>query len=168
MYDKAHSGHIAEAVHRFLTDRKLTLSLAESCTGGQLAAHLTCLPGASKYFLGSVVAYSNEMKTRLLQVPEELIQKHGSVSGEVVEAMCKGILQLTHSDLAIAVTGIAGPDGGTPQKPVGTIWAAIGGRGAVPHVWTFLAHGSRETIIEEAVNVILAKLLGEAFGVEVQ
>lgn len=158
VYD-SDSGKIEEAVQKGFIDRRLTLSLAESCTGGAIASHLTQIPGASRYFLGSVVAYSNQLKTDLLQVPETLLKEKGAVSKEIVEAMLQGILAKTKSDFGIAVTGIAGPDGGTFEKPVGTIWGAVGGKAKKAFVWQFKAYGNRAMVIEYSVNELLGKLL---------
>ena len=152
------SGKIEEAVHHLLIDKKQTLSIAESCTGGAISSTLTHLAGASAYFLGSVVSYSNQIKMDVLHVKAETLQKHGAVSEETVREMIKGILQLTQSDWGIAITGIAGPSGGTPEKPVGTIWAAVGQKGKKEEVWKFKGWGSREMIIQRGVNVVLAKL----------
>ncbi|MCS6979542.1 MAG: competence/damage-inducible protein A [Flavobacteriales bacterium] len=116
-----------ETLHRLLTEKNLTLSLAESCTGGFIAHGLTAHPGSSRYFLGSAVTYSNEAKMRLLGVPENLLKAHGAVSGPVAEAMAGGARKVFGSDWAVAATGVAGPDGGTPDKPVGTVYIAVAG-----------------------------------------
>jgi nicotinamide-nucleotide amidase len=102
-----------------------TVATAESCTGGLVAERITRVPGASEYFLGSVVSYSNEAKVRLLGVPAELIEKHGPVSGEVAEAMARGIKEWTGATIGVSVTGIAGPGGGTEAVPVGTVYVGI-------------------------------------------
>lgn len=149
----------AEAVHQRFIEKGWTLSLAESCTGGSLAARLTHLPGASNYFLGSVVAYSNALKTQLLNVPEPLICEYGAVSREVVMAMLDGILALSGSDYALAVSGIAGPSGGTLEKPVGTIWGGIGARPGQRHLWCWHEEGDRTLIIENSVEQLLEELL---------
>jgi nicotinamide-nucleotide amidase len=99
---------------------------AESCTGGYVASLLTSVPGASAYFPGSVVTYSYEMKTKLLGVRPETLAKYGAVSRETVIEMVNGALQTLEADIAVAISGIAGPDGGTPEKPVGTVWMAVG------------------------------------------
>lgn len=117
---------LPEAIGKLLRERKLSVSVAESCTGGSISAAITSVPGSSEYFKGGIVAYSNEIKENELQVPKDLIQEHGAVSEEVVTAMARGILKKFDTDLAIAVTGIAGPGGGTPDKPVGTVWIAVG------------------------------------------
>ena len=118
---QAPHGKIEEAVHNAFLKAGKTLSLAESCTGGSIAAHLTQLPGASGYFLGSFVCYSNHLKTAVLHVPEEVLKKHGAVSPETARRMALGAQQISGSDFALAVTGIAGPSGGSPEKPIGTI-----------------------------------------------
>lgn len=102
-----------------------TLALAESCTGGMIAARITAVAGSSAYFLEGAVTYSNQAKSRMLEVPPELIETHGAVSAEVACAMALGARRASGSDLALAVTGIAGPDGGTPEKPVGTVYLAL-------------------------------------------
>jgi nicotinamide-nucleotide amidase len=155
---QAPSGRIDEAVHLQLLRLGATLGIAESCTGGAIAARLVRHPGASEYLLGGVVAYSNAMKQALLQVPKELIQSHGAVSGEVVEAMLNGIMDLTGCDYAVAVSGVAGPGGGTPQKPVGTVWCGAAKKDETLYTWQIHARGSREMVIERSLNAVLAKL----------
>jgi len=103
----------------------LTLSTAESCTGGLLAKMLTDIPGSSAYFDRGVVTYSNQSKAEILNVPMELIEEHGAVSAEVAEAMASGMRRLAKTDFALSITGIAGPDGGTEEKPVGTTFIAL-------------------------------------------
>lgn len=101
-----------------------TLATAESCTGGLLASTLTDVSGSSEWFRGSVVAYSNEVKQSLLGVPEQALVEHGAVSEAVVKAMAEGVKQTVGADVSVAISGIAGPTGGTPDKPVGTVWMA--------------------------------------------
>lgn len=113
---------LEEVVGRRLEERGLTLSVAESCTGGLIGDRITDVPGSSTYFKGGVVAYENSAKTELLGVEEALIDAHGAVSEEVAAAMAAGCRLRFESDVAISVTGIAGPSGGTPEKPVGTVW----------------------------------------------
>ena len=108
-----------------LSRNKKTLALAESCTGGTIAQLITSVPGSSKYFLGSVVAYSNQLKLEILGVQEDTISEHGAVSRQVVEQMASGVMKRSGADYSIATSGIAGPDGGTPDKPVGTTWIAV-------------------------------------------
>ncbi len=109
-----------------LLEHQITLGTAESCTGGYLAHRITAVPGSSRYFSGGVVSYSNELKTRLLNVNPETLARHGAVSEATVKEMATGALDLLGTDVAIAISGIAGPGGGTPEKPVGTIWMAVG------------------------------------------
>ncbi len=116
---------IAIEIGRLLRARHATVATAESCTGGYIAHRLTGVAGSSAYFLGSVVAYANAVKSGLLDVPEELIARVGAVSREVVEAMAAGACRRIGSDYAVATSGIAGPGGGTPEKPVGTVWMAV-------------------------------------------
>ncbi len=111
-----------EVVGRLLAENKKTLSVAESCTGGLIGERLTDISGSSAYFIEGVVAYANEAKIRALAVAPELIEKHGAVSKEVAEAMAKGMRERAGTDYAISVTGIAGPTGGTQEKPVGTVF----------------------------------------------
>ncbi len=114
-----------EVVGNYLKKSYKTLSAAESCTGGYLSHLITSIPGSSAYFKGSVVSYTNKAKIELLGVPEQKIIKYGAVSQEVAEAMALGALNRFSSDYALAISGIAGPDGGTPDKPVGTVWIAL-------------------------------------------
>jgi nicotinamide-nucleotide amidase len=121
---------LEEIVGALLRDRSMTIACAESCSGGLLGHRLTDVPGSSDYFLESAVVYSNRAKTRRLGVPAALIEKHGAVSAQVARAMALGIRKTSGADIGIAVTGIAGPGGGTPRKPVGLVYAAIArGRG---------------------------------------
>ncbi|MBF0593528.1 MAG: CinA family protein [Candidatus Omnitrophica bacterium] len=108
-----------------ITGKGLTLAVAESCTGGLIAHTLTNIPGSSVFFKGGVVAYANEIKSRFLKVPSTLIKTHGAVSAPVARAMAEGIRQQFKADIALATTGIAGPGGGTPQKPVGLVFIAM-------------------------------------------
>lgn len=117
---------LEEVVGRMLLKKGKTLATAESCTGGFLAHKITSIPGSSAYFMGSVIAYSNAVKMNQLNVKPTTLKKHGAVSEETVKEMVQGALDLLKTDLAIAISGVAGPDGGTPEKPVGTIWIAIG------------------------------------------
>ena len=116
---------IQEVVGRLLKSKKLTLGTAESCTGGFLSHLITSISGSSEYYMGSTVTYSNESKTALLDVPADLVKQFGAVSEEVVKAMADGAKRKFNSDCALATSGIAGPGGGTPEKPVGTVWIGI-------------------------------------------
>ncbi|HRT04206.1 MAG TPA: CinA family protein [Kiritimatiellia bacterium] len=141
-----------------LLARKQTLATAESCTGGLVGAALTGLPGSSAWYLGGVVAYANELKIRLLGVPAETLAAHGAVSLETARAMAAGARAATGADFAVAITGIAGPSGGTPEKPVGLVFIGV----AAPHgTATFKHHfsGSRAEIRQAATETALRHLL---------
>ena len=136
---------LAAVAGRSLAAQGLTLALAESCTGGLAAHEVTTVAGSSRYFLGGVVAYANEVKTALLHVPEATLAAHGAVSPETACAMAAGVRAATGADFGVAITGIAGPDGGSAEKPVGTVWFGIshGGHTRAEHrAFT----GSREQI----------------------
>lgn len=116
---------LEEKIGVLLKAKHLTLSTAESCTGGGIAALITSVPGSSDYFNGGIVAYSNEAKVSLLQVSAETLEKYGAVSLETVTEMVKGAMESLKTDCAVATSGIAGPGGGTPEKPIGTVWIAV-------------------------------------------
>ncbi|WP_291528674.1 CinA family protein [Bacteroides sp. UBA939] len=115
---------IEEEIGYVLKLKNLSLSTAESCTGGNIAALITSVPGSSEYFNGGIVAYSNEVKMSLLGVSAGTLDNHGAVSRETVIEMVKGAMKAMNTDCAVATSGIAGPGGGTPEKPVGTVWIA--------------------------------------------
>jgi nicotinamide-nucleotide amidase len=119
---------IQEAVGRLLKARGQTLGTAESCTGGYIAHLITSIPGSSHYFKGSIVSYANEIKTSLLHVDPKVLTAEGAVSQPTVEAMVRGALGQLNTDYVVATSGIMGPDGGSPEKPVGTVWIAVGNR----------------------------------------
>lgn len=152
------NGSAAEIQEIFITN-EITLSLAESCTGGALAAELTTIAGCSHYFLGSVVAYANAAKTTILKVEAELIEKYGAVSREVVLKMAEGVQKLTNSDVSLAVSGIAGPGGGSSDKPVGTIWMAIYEKSGECHSEMVHFKGNRQEIICKCINWLLGCLM---------
>ncbi len=122
---------LEQVVGRLLQERGLLFGSAESCTGGYVAHLMTSVPGSSEYFAGSVVAYSNALKTQLLGVRPETLERCGAVSEETVREMVAGALQTLGVQVALAVSGIAGPSGGTPEKPVGTVWLAVGDRARI-------------------------------------
>lgn len=135
------------------------LATAESCTGGLLASTLTDTAGSSEWFAGSVVAYSNEVKSNLLGVAPDILEKHGAVSEPVVLAMAEGVLKTIGAHVSVAISGIAGPGGGTPGKPVGTVWMAWawpGGSRAKLYNFT----GTREQVKEQSVMAAINGLLG--------
>lgn len=119
------AGSLAEAVVGEARANDLRFCFAESCTGGMLGGAVTDIPGASEVFAGSAVCYGNRAKTDVLGVPDDLIRKHGAVSRQCAEAMAEGAAKLFDADVALAVTGVAGPDGGSPEKPVGLVWFAL-------------------------------------------
>ena len=116
---------LQECVGRLLSKYGKTLSTAESCTGGTISQLITSIPGSSEYFLGGVTSYANSVKSGVLGVPTEIIEKYGAVSSECVAAMAEGVRKLTGSDFSVATSGIAGPGGGTPEKPVGLVWIGV-------------------------------------------
>ena len=141
-----------------LRKKNRTIGLAESCTGGSIAALLTSVPGSSGYFRGSIVAYSNEIKRRILDVSESDLLQYGAVSKPVVEQMAKGALQVLGCDYSIAVSGVAGPGGGTPEKPVGTVWIAVASKEfLISKVFRFT--NVREQNIQRAVTTSLVMLI---------
>lgn len=142
---------IEEKLQEICIQKKLTLSLAESCTGGAIAARLTQVAGASQYFLGSIVSYSQYAKDHLLGVPKTVLSQYSAVSEEVAILMLKGLLKALPSDLALSVTGIAGPSGGSDTHPVGTVIMAVGGKTLEPVLSIFHFKGNREEVIAEAV-----------------
>jgi nicotinamide-nucleotide amidase len=155
--------NLEEAVVRQLIEAKRTLACAESCTGGMLGARLTSVSGSSAAFLGGIISYSNEVKERLLGVPVGTLREHGAVSAQTAEAMARGARERLGSDLAVSITGIAGPDGGTPEKPVGLVYIALAdAKGADARENHFI--GQREDIRRRASQVALQmvreKLLG--------
>lgn len=136
-----------------------TVAVAESCTGGLLGGAITSVPGSSRYFSGGVLAYGNSAKISLLSVPPDLIAAHGAVSREVALAMAEGVRSLFQADLAIAVTGVAGPGGGTPEKPVGLVYiggARLGTR--QPYVERHLFEGDRNDVRHATVLAAFAML----------
>ena len=116
---------LEEEVGKLLKLKKISLSTAESCTGGSIAALVTYVPGSSEYFKGGIVAYSNEVKVNLLGVSSSTLEKQGAVSRETVVEMAKGAMKTLKTDCAIATSGIAGPGGGSKEKPIGTVWIAV-------------------------------------------
>jgi nicotinamide-nucleotide amidase len=138
--------------------RGLTLITAESCTGGLIAATLTAIAGSSDVMLGGFVTYSNALKTAILGVPAALIERHGAVSEPVAAAMAQGALERSFADLAIAVTGIAGPGGGGPNKPVGLVWLCAQRRGQPPRTARHVFPGDRQQVRSSTVGVALGML----------
>ena len=144
-----------------LLARNRTLATAESCTGGLVGAALTDLAGSSAWYFGGIVAYSNSLKTRLLGVPPEILAAHGAVSAETAKAMAEGAQEKTGTDLAISITGIAGPSGGTKEKPVGLVFMAVADLGK-PAVYEHRFSGTRAEIRAKAVAAALQHVLDAA------
>jgi PncC family amidohydrolase len=137
------------------------LAVAESCTGGLIGARLTSVSGSSAYFTGGVIAYSNDLKMGLLGVPIGLLESEGAVSGLVVEAMAMGAVMAGAADCGIAVTGVAGPDGGTDEKPVGTVWIGVAlPSGTTSRMYRF--DGDREAVRQQTVDAALQLFLEAA------
>ena len=148
-----------ELVHKTLTGRGLTLATAESCTGGNIARLLTAQAGASAYFKGGVVAYSNEVKENALGVKHSTLETHGAVSEETVREMVEGVRERLGADLAIATTGIAGPDGGTKEKPVGTVWIAVANATHTEAKLLQFGANRRQQNIDRSTNQAFAMLI---------
>ncbi|HHD15137.1 MAG TPA: nicotinamide-nucleotide amidohydrolase family protein [Euryarchaeota archaeon] len=141
------------------------MACAESCTGGFISSAITDVSGASSCFMGSVIAYSNDVKKDILGVANETIDAHGAVSMECAREMVEGVERLFGSDLSLSVTGIAGPEGGTDAKPVGTVFIGVKERGSPPHVEGFLLGGlSRKGFKKEVSDRALGMLFGHALS----
>ena len=150
---------LPELVHSQLTAKGKTLATAESCTGGTIASQLTALAGASRYFRGGVVAYSNEVKECALGVQHNTLEQYGAVSEQTAREMAEGVRERFDSDYAIATTGIAGPDGGTPTKPVGTVWIAVASRTHTEAALLNFPGRRRQQNIDRSVNQAFAMLI---------
>ncbi len=146
-----------EVVGRLLRESGRTLAIAESCTAGMLGMHITKVPGSSNYFLGGIVCYSNEAKIQLCGVPAELLARYGAVSAEVAEAMASEVRRALHSSIGLSITGIAGPQGGSPEKPVGLVYTAISD-GKHTESRHRIMPGDRESIRERSTYQALAYL----------
>jgi nicotinamide-nucleotide amidase len=145
---------LEEVVGMYLVMRQKTVAVAESCTGGLLSERLTRVPGSSNYFLGGMVCYSNELKTALAGVPADLITEHGAVSLAVAQAMAEGVRKRTGASLGIGITGVAGPGGGTPEKPVGLVFIALADENGT-QIREFRFPGDRERVRHWATQMAL-------------
>lgn len=152
------NGKIEEALHDALIAKKEKIAFAESCSGGYISSKITSIPGSSEYFLGSFITYSNELKKSILNVAEKTLKEKGAVSIEVVKEMIKGVFKNTNATYALAISGIAGPSGGSNEKPVGTICLAIAKRDEIIDAGVVHLHGNRSIIIEWASNIALSLL----------
>lgn len=159
-----HDDTLQECVGRLLADNNKTISSAESCTGGTISKLLTSVPGSSRYFLGGITAYSNSVKERVLGVPAAIIDRFGAVSSECVAAMAEGIRRLTGSDYSVSTSGIAGPGGGSSEKPVGLVWIGVSSQMGT-ETFKVQYKGDRERNIERssafALDAIRKKILLE-------
>lgn len=150
-------------IGELLRQHGLRLAVAESCTGGLVGHRITNVPGSSTYFIGGVTSYAYEAKVRLLGVRWATLEAHGAVSRETVLEMARGVRQALAADIGIAVSGIAGPGGGTPEKPVGTTWIGLSTRGG-EHAWLHRFQGDRLEIKEQAAEQALLHLAGHLDG----
>lgn len=141
----------------FCTRKRLTLCTAESCTGGMISGEITSLPGVSGFFLGGVVSYSNAIKENVIGVSGETLKKHGAVSAETAIEMASGVRALFKAGVSVSVTGIAGPDGGTKRKPVGTVFIAVS-RESITTAWLHNFKGTRSEIRRATVKAALGHL----------
>ena len=148
---------LEQEVARLLLSLKVTIAVAESCTGGLICHRLTNISGSSEYLEAGVVTYSNRSKMQLLGVPEQIIRDHGAVSEACVQAMAIGVKRMADTDLGLAVSGIAGPTGGTPEKPVGTVHMALARKEDVL-CWRYVFKGERREIKEQASQEALLRI----------
>jgi nicotinamide-nucleotide amidase len=159
-----HEDTLQDNIGRLLNKAGKTISAAESCTGGMISHLFTSVPGSSAYFLGSVTSYSNSVKESVLNVPAEIINSHGAVSSECAAAMAEGVRKLTGSDFAVSTTGIAGPTGGSKEKPVGTVWIGVSSELGT-ETYKIQYNGDRQRNIERssayALHLIRKKILKE-------
>jgi len=147
-----------DTINSDINKKNLTLALAESCTGGIISSIITGIPGASEFFLGAAVTYSNKSKTDLLKVDPAILEKYGAVSVQTAEAMVKGAKDLFGSDITVAVTGIAGPTGGSPEKPVGLVFIAIDFDNETKIIRNIF-EGSRNDVRSEAARIAVGMIL---------
>lgn len=150
---------LAQQLGECLKYQGLTLATAESCTGGWIAKTVTDTAGSSEWFEGSIVCYSNALKQGLLGVPEEILEEFGAVSSETVKAMTEGVFRNTPADVAVSVSGIAGPGGGSCKKPVGTVWLCWGKRNEDSHALEFHFEGDREAVRFQSVEKALSSVI---------
>ncbi|KEA64349.1 C-terminal domain of CinA type S [Marinobacterium lacunae] len=150
---------LAKQVGEALKNAGLTAATAESCTGGWVAQAITAVAGSSQWFVGGYVSYSNDAKQKMLGVKPETLEAHGAVSESVVVEMAEGALRNTGADISVSISGIAGPDGGSEDKPVGTVWFAWAVRGRPTVSCLSFFHGDRESVRRQAVEQALEGLM---------
>lgn len=156
---------LEEKVGQLLIEQGLTLALAESCTGGLIGDRITNVPGSSEYFMGGVVAYAYDAKERVLGVRHQTLYDHGAVSEETALEMARSVRRLLMADVALAVTGIAGPGGGMPGKPVGLVYVALSARDferCVRYVWPHDRAGNKAASADAALTLLLEYLEGRS------
>lgn len=154
---------LEDEIGRLLVKGGMTLSVAESCTGGLLGHKITAVSGSSEYFLGGMMAYSNEVKKELLGVDPLILREHGAVSEPVAKEMAEKIRRLFHTDIGLSITGIAGPEGGTPEKPLGLVYIGLAGRDRTL-VRRFVFEGNRLEVKDAASNTALQLLKDHLTG----
>ncbi len=148
---------------RLLTEKRLTISTAESCTGGLLSKYLTDIPGSSAYFTGGLVTYSNESKIKLLGVKEKTLEKYGAVSEHTAREMAAGVKRLFGTDIAVSITGIAGPDGGSKGKPVGTVYLGLLVKNKL-FLYKKFFEGNRKEVREKSTEFIIREIIKKCGG----
>lgn len=150
---------LAQQAGWHLLEKKWMVATAESCTGGGLGYWITNIPGSSQWYDRGFITYSNEAKRDLLGVKPDTLEKHGAVSPETVREMAEGGLRNSLAHICVAITGIAGPDGGSVEKPVGTVWMAIARKGQSTHVWREVFGGNREDVRQTIIQRTLEQLI---------
>ncbi|MBI1327220.1 MAG: nicotinamide-nucleotide amidohydrolase family protein [Alphaproteobacteria bacterium] len=153
---------LVKQIFETLREKELTIVTAESCTGGLLSALITDIPGISKYFERGYVTYSNEAKEENLGVPSWMLEQHGAVSEQVALSMANGALTNSHADIAVSITGVAGPDGGTEEKPVGLVFIACQRRSTAPACTKNNFSGNRDEVRTQSVQKALEMILEAA------
>lgn len=156
---KEENRRLASLLVRAAHEAGMTFATAESCTGGLIGGTVTAVSGASQVFQGGVISYANRVKQEVLGVPANILAAEGAVSAPSARAMAEGVRRLTHADLAVAVTGIAGPGGGTPEKPVGLVYFGIAGPGTQVRSERHIFGGDRDEVREQTVHTALSLLL---------
>lgn len=151
--------NLEERLAAALVERNMTLATAESCTGGGFSHLLTGIPGSSAFFIGGIIAYHNNVKTQLLDVPESALIRHGAVSSQTAASMAEGGRSRFNTDFGVSITGIAGPSGGSPEKPVGLVYVALATTKRT-HVQQHLFSGDRHRVREQAITAALRLALG--------
>ncbi|MGA2508321.1 MAG: CinA family protein [Chitinispirillaceae bacterium] len=152
------SKNLSTTLGRILLEKKMTLAVAESCTGGMIGSAITDIAGASRYFLGGIIAYDTNIKKSVLHVPRTTLNKYGAVSRQTVTAMAHAVRKLMKADCSIAVSGIAGPGGGTREKPVGLVYIGIAVKNSVKS-FKYRFKGTRENIRKQTVKEALRLLI---------